>query len=187
MCVVLRDGFEGLVKLAALNLNRAYSLNTCIAFTQRHDFLVVLERVAAEITAHRGHGALTFYAVRRSEAEPTLYVGQMSDSSGPPSGSRERRIAFNEAFCRDLNERKAQWIESGQVVAGFRCECWQVDCSERLQISSREWHEVRSRSNRFAVVPGHIAAEHEAVVKEYPHLWLIEKHGEAGDVAEELA
>jgi hypothetical protein len=36
-------------------------------------------------------------------------------------------------------------------------------------------------------VPGHIAAEHETVVKEYSHFWLIEKHGEAGEVAEELA
>jgi hypothetical protein len=47
---------------AALDLNRAHGLNTCLAFTQRHDFLVVLEEVAAEIAAHRRHGALPFYA-----------------------------------------------------------------------------------------------------------------------------
>jgi hypothetical protein len=110
----------------------------------------------------------------------------VAKSPEPPAGSTESRIAFNEAFSRDLNERKAEWIESGQVVAGFRCECWQIDCGERLQLSSREWHEVRSRPNRFAVAPGHIARDHEAVVKEYPHFWLIEKHGRAGNVAEEL-
>jgi hypothetical protein len=111
----------------------------------------------------------------------------VTKSPEPPAGSREWRIAFNESFSRDLNERKAEWIQSGQVVAGFRCECWKVDCGERIQLSIREWHEVRSRSNRFAVVPGHIAGEDETVVKEYPHFWLIEKHGEAGDIAEELA
>jgi len=111
----------------------------------------------------------------------------VAESSEPAEGSREARIAVNEAFSRDLNERKAEWIEAGKVVAGFRCECWQVGCGERLQLSGREWREVRSRSNRFAVAPGHIADEHETVVKEYPHFWLIEKHGEAGDVAEELA
>jgi hypothetical protein len=104
-----------------------------------------------------------------------------------PTGSRERRIAFNEDFSRNLNKRKAEWIESGQVAAGFRCECWKVDCGERIQLSIREWHEVRSRSNRFAVAPGHIAGEDETVVKEYPHHWLIEKHGEAGNTADELA
>jgi hypothetical protein len=109
------------------------------------------------------------------------------ESSEPPAGSRDERIALNEAFSRELNERKAEWIEAGQVVAGFRCECWQVDCGERFQLSGREWHEVRSLSSRFAVVPGHIASEHETVVKEYQHFWLIEKHGEAGDVAEQLA
>lgn len=62
MAVVLGDGLEGLVELAARNLNRAYGLNTCIAFTKRNDLLVVLKEVAAEITAHRGRHALPFYA-----------------------------------------------------------------------------------------------------------------------------
>ena len=47
--------------------------------------------------------------------------------------------------------------------------------------------EARSRPNRFAVAPGHVAGDLEVVVKEYPHFWLIEKHGEAGEVAEKLA
>ncbi len=77
-------------------------------------------------------------------------------------------------------------MESGAAVAGFRCECWQVDCGERLQLSGTEWRQVRSRANRFAVAPEHIAKDLEVVVEEYPHYWLIEKHGEAGEVAEKL-
>jgi hypothetical protein len=123
----------------------------------------------------------------RGRSAVTQYGCRVAESSDLPAGSREERIALNESFSRDLNERKAEWIEGGRLVAGFRCECWQADCGERFPLSSREWHEVRSRSNWFAVVPGHIAGEHETVVKEYPHLWLIEKQGEAGDMAKELA
>ena len=101
--------------------------------------------------------------------------------------SREERIAENEAFCRDLNRSKDDWLRSGLQVAGFRCECWRIDCGVRMRLSRQEWREVRSRPNRFAVAPGHVATDLEAGVEEYPHIWLIEKHGEAGDVAEKLA
>ncbi len=56
-----------------------------------------------------------------------------------------------------------------------------------MALSGKEWREVRSRPNRFAVAPGHVAPELEEVVAEYPHFWIIEKRGEAGDVAEKLA
>jgi hypothetical protein len=100
--------------------------------------------------------------------------------------SHEERIAQNEDWFRDLNKRKAEWMESGHSAAGFRCECWQMDCAERIPLSGREWQEVRSRSNRFAVAPGHIAANAEVLVKEYPHFWIVEKRGKAGEVADNL-
>jgi hypothetical protein len=104
----------------------------------------------------------------------------------PPFGSREERIAYNEAWCRDLNERKAEWIGSLDLAAGFRCECGQADCSDRIRLSGREWREARSRPNRFAVAPRHVVADLEIVIEEHPHFWLVEKHGEAGEAAESL-
>jgi hypothetical protein len=101
--------------------------------------------------------------------------------------SHEERIAYNESWFRVLNERKAGWMRSGQPTAGFRCECWRIDCSVRVRLSEREWKEVRSRADRFAVAPGHTAGDVEQVIKEYPHFWIIQKQGEAGDVAEKLA
>ena len=105
--------------------------------------------------------------------------------------SREKRIAENEAFFRDLNERKAEWLRGGLQAAGFRCECWRIDCGVRIQLSEREWQEVRSRAERFAVAPGHTAIDVEPgveeVVKKYQHFWIVEKRGEAGDVAEKRA
>jgi hypothetical protein len=100
--------------------------------------------------------------------------------------SHEERIAYNEDWFRDLNKRKVEWMESGHPVAGFRCECWRLDCAERLLLSGKEWQEVRLRGNRFAVAPGHIAADDEELVKEYRHFWMVEKRGKAGEVAENL-
>jgi hypothetical protein len=120
-------------------------------------------------------------------APGSLYGGRVSESGQPPSSSPHERIADNEDWCRDLNERKAGWIESGHLAAGFRCECWNLGCRDRVRLSGRQWKEVRSRGNRFAVVPGHVVREFETVVKQYPHFWLIEKHGEAGDEAEATA
>jgi hypothetical protein len=101
--------------------------------------------------------------------------------------SQEVRIAENEALFRDLNERKADWLKGGLQTAGFRCECWRIDCGVRINLSGREWQEVRSRAERFAVAPGHTATDVEPgveeVVKKYPHFWIVEKHGEAGEVA----
>lgn len=87
----------------------------------------------------------------------------MNESEAPFS-SREERIAFNEAWCRDLNERKADWMRSGLPTAGFRCECGQMNCGSRLPLSASAWEEARSR----------------------PNFWLVEKQGEAGDIVEEL-
>ena len=41
--------------------------------------------------------------------------------------------------------------------------------------------------NRFAVAPGHVAESFEAVLTEHPGFWVIEKFGEAGKIAVELA
>jgi hypothetical protein len=105
--------------------------------------------------------------------------------------SREARIAENEVLCRDLNKSKDDWLRSGLQAAGFRCECWRIDCGVRLRLSRREWREVRSRPERFAVAPGHTAIEIEPgveeVVEKYEHFWIVEKRGEAGEIAAKRA
>jgi hypothetical protein len=153
-------------------------------------------------------GFLDFFRVQRGEPIPTgsdnsagsnnswdavtggdaaADPGRVSASAQPPSGSREERLAHNEDWCRDLNERKAEWMKDGHLTAGFRCECWKVECGDRIRLSGSDWQKVRSRGTCFAVAPGHIAPEAEAVIEEHPHFWLVEKTGEAGEAAEELA
>ncbi len=111
----------------------------------------------------------------------------MQDSLQPPLGSREERIAYNESWARGLNERKADWMRQGYVAAGFRCECWRAECDVRIPLTAADWDQVRSRPNRFAVSPGHLSPDVETVVEEQPDFWIVDKLGEAGRVAEELA
>jgi hypothetical protein len=118
-------------------------------------------------------------------------LGPMDERPGfesqETSSERAIRLAYNEAWYRDLNERKSQVMESGLTAAGFRCECGSKTCGVRLRLSKTEWDETRAKPNRFAVAPGHVIYDVEVVVKEYPHFWLIEKKGEAGDIAKKLA
>ena len=114
-------------------------------------------------------------------------MGTVSEPPKPQFGSREERIAHNEAWSRSLNERRAENAGSVDAMAGFRCECWQAECTERIPLSGEEWKMVRAAPNRFAVAPDHVAESLEMVVKAFPRFWVIEKLGEAGEIAEELA
>jgi hypothetical protein len=114
-------------------------------------------------------------------------VGGVAESLQPRFGSREERIAYNEAWSRSLNERRAEWAAGHEVRPSFRCECWQQDCTQRIPLSRADWKLARAEPSRFAVAPGHVAENFEAVVKAFPRFWLVEKFGEAGEIAERLA
>jgi hypothetical protein len=111
----------------------------------------------------------------------------VAESLEPRFGSREERIAYNEAWSRSLNERRAEWAAGLEARPSFRCECWQQDCTARIPLSREDWKLVRAEPRRFAVAPGHVAENFEAVVKAFPRFWLLEKFGQAGEIAEELA
>ena len=108
------------------------------------------------------------------------------DWTEPPFRSREERAAYNEAFCRELNQRKAEWMKSELAVAGFRCECAEMNCGSRFPLSASEWKEARSDAKRFVVAPGHVAPDVEAVIKEDPGFWIVEKQDKAGEIAAQL-
>jgi hypothetical protein len=110
----------------------------------------------------------------------------MAKSSEVPSLPREERIAQNEAWTRSLNERRATAASGRDAQAGFRCECWQDDCVERIPLSGEQWKIVRARPSQFAIAPGHMAPEFEVVLEEWPHAWLVKKLGKAGEVAAQL-
>jgi hypothetical protein len=102
-------------------------------------------------------------------------------------GHRERQIAANEAMFRSVNET----VEAAARTAGiaepvtFLCEWGDETCAEGIPMTIDEYEHVRSEPTHFAVRPGHVAADVELVVERTEHYWIVEKVGEAAEVAEE--
>ena len=162
---------------------------------------LTLSAGAGEEVVHGGlllvldHERLAVLGTECALAEPTEWppaqpsrtkLPRPMDNADGASRSREERIALNESLCRELNRRKVLWMKTRLPTANFRCECGELRCGRRFVLSETEWKEVRSRPNRFAVAPEHIAPDVESVVKEYPDFWIVEKQGEAEGIAEQL-
>ena len=103
------------------------------------------------------------------------------------SDSRVERIACIEDHSRALNELDARRAGNRARYAGFRRECWQPGCTERVPLSGEEWRMVRAKPTQFVVAPGHVADNLEAVVEAFPRFWVVDKFGKAGEIAERLA
>jgi hypothetical protein len=112
------------------------------------------------------------------------------------SESRETRAAENEDLFRRLNERlhTLATIASSSVLEAdtperFLCECSQKRCARVLELTPSEYRSVRATNRRFLVYPdaSHVDASLESVGERYPGFWVVEKRGEAGEEAENLA
>jgi hypothetical protein len=104
----------------------------------------------------------------------------------------ESRMATNQSRFREINERiepsnaAHTWVDP--PFADWVCECAQTDCSIAVQLTIGEYESVRSDPARFLVAPSdeHVVAEIEQVVQRTERYWVVEKHGTAGDVSEDL-
>ena len=77
----------------------------------------------------------------------------------------ERRVGLNEAVFREVNERledvgQAFGLDSLDMI----CECADIECAERINVTVQEYEELRSNPRHFAVVPGHVIENLESVV-----------------------
>jgi formate-nitrite transporter family protein len=101
----------------------------------------------------------------------------------------EERLARNEAFFRQVNERikdVADGIIGGDERFEFLCECADASCTERLTLSTSEYDQVRASPTRFVLAPGHASPEIEHVVEREGDHVVVEKVGIAGRVAADL-
>src|SRR5919201_2969212 len=125
---------------------------------------------------------------------PTLRVfhlpsGRKLVENAPVSASEER-IARNEALFREFNERVEDMAESfalhdegDSLRIGFVCECGNLDCLERLELTRSAYEEVRSDPRRFVVAPGHEDMSIARVVTREEGYLVVEKIGDAAEVA----
>jgi hypothetical protein len=104
----------------------------------------------------------------------------------------EERVARNEALFREFNERvedvAATFDPQGEGDAlriDFVCECGDLACLERLELTRAAYEEVRSDPRRFVVAPGHDNPEVERVVSRGDGYLVVEKVDEAAEVATE--
>jgi hypothetical protein len=97
----------------------------------------------------------------------------------------ERR-ALNEDVFREMNERLEQLGEEfGGDNIEFVCECADRACTESLSISASVYEATRADGRRFIMVPGHQRPDVERVVEENTDYVVVEKVGEAGEVADD--
>jgi hypothetical protein len=101
-------------------------------------------------------------------------------------GKKQRRAAANEATIRDVNEgiERGQWPGEEDSPVGFRCECARLGCNQLVELTVREYEEIREHPRRFVVVPGHEFAEVEKVVETRRGYLIVEKLDPAAEVAE---
>jgi hypothetical protein len=99
----------------------------------------------------------------------------------------QQRTARNEAIFREINEgiRRGRWPGEEDSITSFRCECASLGCTEMLELSFRDYEQIRNHPRRFIVHPGHERPNVEVVVDAYPTYLIVQKVGEAGEVAEE--
>jgi hypothetical protein len=105
-------------------------------------------------------------------------------------GATEERLARNEAFFREVNERindVARGFGGDGEKYEFLCECVDLDCVERIPLTLAEYEAVRADDRRFVVARDHVIRDIETVVERDDDYEIVQKVGVAGDVADELA
>jgi diaminopimelate decarboxylase len=98
-------------------------------------------------------------------------------------------MAKNEAVFRAVNRE----IEQADLEAGgggdqeieVLCECGRKGCSGVINLTVAEYDRVHSQKDRFVVLRGHESREMERVVEERAEYSVVDKFGEAEEIAEE--
>ncbi len=102
------------------------------------------------------------------------------------------RVARNDARFRESNEKLLAVSEAldfgSDELLPFLCECADVECTTIVQLTGREYERVRRSPVQFINARGHeVNAQGWArVVDEFDRYTIVEKIGEAGELAAEL-
>ena len=99
------------------------------------------------------------------------------------------RKALNEGTFRDANEHLEQnaveviGVSDGQLVP-FLCECPQMECTQVVLLTLKEYEQVRSGPKKGLAALGHEDPEVEEVLDRNDRFVTTEKFGRAGEVHE---
>ena len=100
---------------------------------------------------------------------------------------RRQRLAKNEALFRDVNERveKIATEHADPEVIEFLCECVDIECLVRVELSVQAYERVRADSAQFVVTPGHEFLDVEDVIDRQPGYVVVRKHPDTQPAVEE--
>jgi hypothetical protein len=98
---------------------------------------------------------------------------------------REKRLAANEAFFRELNQRLERQTPDSETLIVL-CECADEDCAQRLELTHREYEAIRSNPTQFVVTHGHADLEIEEVISRTDRFEVVRKLGVGADTAARL-
>ena len=74
------------------------------------------------------------------------------------SDTTAERITVNETLSRRVNEGIEEGRREREGLVPFVCECGALGCNDIVELTLREYEEVRSGSRSFLVMPGHGAS-----------------------------
>jgi hypothetical protein len=96
----------------------------------------------------------------------------------------DEQIALNEATFRDVNEAIEAGRREREGLVPFVCECGKLGCTAVVELTLREYEDVRADSRRFLVVPGHETAFEEARRQDSRYSIVIKPEGPLGEIAD---
>ena len=94
---------------------------------------------------------------------------------------------MNEAAFRRVNEAIQAGRSGDPDALDLICECGRLGCTEHISVPEATYTAVRADPRRFLIVPGHEVPEAERIVETFDGYVIVEKTGEAGDVAAQQA
>lgn len=98
---------------------------------------------------------------------------------------RQKQVGRNENDARTANEAVSADDSSGTSTLSVVCECGNEKCDKPIEMSVDEYEVIRSEPAHFAVLDGHEILDCERVIASYDRYLVVEKFGDAGDVASE--
>jgi hypothetical protein len=113
-----------------------------------------------------------------------------ADATNELDEASAERVARNDAAFRLANEEiramATQWNMDGPLPA--ICECADPSCTTVVRVTPRQYEAVRSDPRWFINAPGHQINAHgwAYVISENDRFVVVEKIGEAGEIAEDL-
>ena len=96
----------------------------------------------------------------------------------------DEQIALNESTFRDVNEAIEAGRREREGLVPFVCECGKLGCTAVVELTLREYEDVRADSRRFLVVPGHEAATEEAREEDSRYSVVVKPDGPLGEIAD---